>query len=81
MDANNTKINNTNSEFNDNDLQANNEPPVVTPELINEAKENMVLNNGKCGACQKKGFPLFLVRKVWYLKTLKGLNGTKACYP
>ncbi|WP_141670645.1 toxin VasX, partial [Gilliamella sp. Choc6-1] len=77
MDANNTKINNTNSEFNDNDLQANNEPPVVTPELINEAKENMVLNNGKCGACQKKGFPLFLVRKSVVPKNFKGIEWDK----
>ncbi|MFQ1018335.1 toxin VasX [Gilliamella sp. CG13] len=55
--------NNSNTDFNDNDIQSNTDAPVVTTELIHEAKENMALSNGKCGACQRTGFPLFLVRK------------------
>ena len=53
----------TNTDFNDSDIQSNTDAPVVTTELIHEAKENMALSNGKCGACQRTGFPLFLVRK------------------
>ncbi len=53
----------TNTDFNDSDIQSNTDAPVVTTELIHEAKENMALSNGKCGACERTGFPLFLVRK------------------
>ncbi len=55
--------NNSNTDFNDNDIQSNTDAPVATTELVHEAKENMALSSGKCGACQRTGFPLFLVRK------------------
>ncbi|MWP50393.1 hypothetical protein [Gilliamella sp. Lep-s35] len=34
------------------------------PELVNEAnKKALMLSNGQCGVCQRKGVPIFLVRK------------------
>jgi hypothetical protein len=34
------------------------------PELVYESdKKALLLENGQCGVCQRKGFPLFLVRK------------------
>ncbi|OCG01695.1 toxin VasX [Gilliamella sp. wkB308] len=46
------------------------------PELVNEAnKKALVLSNGQCGVCQRKGFPIFLVRKsIVPIKFRKDIN-------
>ena len=46
------------------------------PELVNEAnKKALVLSNGQCGVCQRKGFPIFLVRKsIIPIKFKKSIN-------
>jgi hypothetical protein len=72
MDTNNK--NNNNSDFEDDNIETNQAPPEITPELINEAAANMKLSNGKCGACQRSGFPLFLVRKSIVPKNFKGIE-------
>jgi hypothetical protein len=72
MDTNNK--NNNNSDFEDDNIETNQAPPEITPELINEAAANMKLSNGKCGACQRSGFPLFLVRKSIVPKNFKGIK-------
>ncbi|WP_392564881.1 hypothetical protein RHO13_05865 [Orbus wheelerorum] len=42
------------------------------PKLINEASEKeMALDSGQCGACGRRGFPLFLVRKSIVPKTFQ----------
>ena len=42
------------------------------PKLVNEESEKeMELANGKCGACKRRGFPLFLVRKSIVPNTFK----------
>ncbi|MWP47970.1 toxin VasX, partial [Gilliamella sp. Pas-s27] len=74
MDTSNKDRKNNNSEFKDDSIETNQEPPKITPELINEAAENMKLSNGKCGACERLGFPLFLVRKSIVPKNFKGIK-------
>ena len=46
------------------------------PELVNEAnKKALVLSNGQCGVCQRKGVPIFLVRKsIIPIKFRKDIN-------
>ena len=42
------------------------------PQLVYEASEkDMNLDSGQCGACQRRGFPLFLVRKSIVSRTFK----------
>ncbi|OCG33189.1 MULTISPECIES: toxin VasX [unclassified Gilliamella] len=74
MDSNNKNNKNNNSDFEDDNVETNQAPPEITPELINEAAANMKLSNGKCGACQRSGFPLFLVRKSIVPKNFKGIK-------
>lgn len=38
-------------------------PTAFDNKLVYEAKSAMMLSNGKCGACECKGFLIFLVRK------------------
>ena len=45
---------------------------IYNPQLVYEASEkDMNLASGQCGACQRRGFPLFLVRKSIVPRTFK----------
>ena len=45
---------------------------IFNPQLVYEASEkDMNLASGQCGACQRRGFPLFLVRKSIVPRTFK----------
>ncbi|PXY94444.1 hypothetical protein DKK76_11240 [Frischella perrara] len=45
---------------------------IYNPQLVYEASEkDMNLDSGQCGACQRRGFPLFLVRKSIVPRTFK----------
>ena len=45
---------------------------IFNPQLVYEAsKKDMSLASGQCGACQRRGFPLFLVRKSIVPRTFK----------
>ena len=45
---------------------------IYNPQLVYEASEkDMSLASGQCGACQRRGFPLFLVRKSIVPRTFK----------
>ena len=45
---------------------------IFNPQLVYEASEkDMSLASGQCGACQRRGFPLFLVRKSIVPRTFK----------
>ncbi|WP_392563381.1 hypothetical protein RHO13_08110 [Orbus wheelerorum] len=45
-------------------IEANQNALIYNNELLYEAsKEALLLDNGNCGACERSGFPIFLVRK------------------
>jgi hypothetical protein len=63
-------------------LISDEKPTAFDNQLVYEAKSAMRLSNNQCGACERIGFPIFLVRKSVVPKYFKkNIDWSKGMLP